>query len=47
MWHCTNTYIDVPNKENKFYTPFTDIKKEEDNGQIIMLFYNRIESIGK
>ena len=46
MWHCTNTFIDVANKENKFYTPFTDIKNEENNGQIIMLFYNRIESIG-
>ena len=44
-WHFTNTYVDVPNKDIKDYCPFNDIKKEEEKGQIIMLFYNRIEAV--
>ena len=43
-WHFTNTYVEVPNQENKEYCPFNDIKKEEEKGQIIMLFYNRLET---
>ena len=46
-WHRTNTYVEIPNKENNDYCPFADIKKEEEHGQIIMLFYNRVEKIGK
>ena len=41
----TNTFVDVPNKENKDYCPIGDIKKEEEKGQIIMLFYNRVEKL--
>ena len=44
-WHLTNTFVDVPNKENKDYCPIGDIKKEEEKGQIIMLFYNRVEKL--
>ena len=46
-WHLTHTYVDVPNKENKHYCPLEDIKREEENGQIMMLFYNRTEKMGK
>ena len=42
-WHCPNGR-QVTDVENKNYSPIKDIQKEEENGQIIMLFYNNQET---
>lgn len=43
-WHCPRGELDISSKENKNYFPLNDIKKDEEKGQIIMLFYKSIEN---
>ena len=43
VWHLSNAGIEISNKEIN-YPPLDDIKKEEETGQIIMLFYKSDET---
>ena len=43
-WHCPRGELDISSKENKNYFPLNDIKKDEEKGQIIMLFYKSTDN---